>query len=46
MDSGVVEDSAYVAADFRRKGVGKALLNVLIDASEKEGILDAAISNY
>lgn len=38
MDSGVVEVSAYVAANFRGKGVGKALLNALIDASEKEGL--------
>ena len=37
MDSGVAEGSVYVAADFRGKGVGKALLNALIEASEKDG---------
>ena len=38
MDSGVAEGSVYVAADSRGKGVGKVLLNALIEASEKAGL--------
>ena len=37
MDSGVAEGSIYVAADFRGKGVGKALLHALIEVSETAG---------
>ena len=36
--AGVAEVSVYVAAAARRKGVGRALLNELIPASEREGI--------
>lgn len=36
--SGVAEVSVYVAVSTRNKGVGKALLNRLIEDSEKEGI--------
>jgi phosphinothricin acetyltransferase len=35
---GVAEVSIYVAASAKRGGVGKALLNRLIDASEESGI--------
>ncbi len=38
MDSGVAEGSAYVAANFRGRGVGKAMLEALIEASEKNGL--------
>lgn len=38
MDSGVAEGSVYVAAVFRGKGVGKALLKALIEVSEKDGL--------
>ena len=37
VDSGVAEASVYVASDYRGCGVGKALLNAVLDASEKEG---------
>ena len=36
--AGVAEVSVYVAAHARGKGVGKALLRALIDASEQSGI--------
>jgi L-amino acid N-acyltransferase YncA len=36
--SGVAEASLYVATHARRKGVGRALLSALIQASENEGI--------
>lgn len=37
VDSGVSEVSVYIDSDYRGRGVGKALLNTTIDASEKEG---------
>jgi len=37
VDSGVAEASVYVATDYRGCGVGKALMNAVIEASEKEG---------
>ncbi len=37
VDSGVAEVSVYIASNYRGCGVGKALLNTMIDASEKEG---------
>jgi L-amino acid N-acyltransferase YncA len=36
--AGVSEVSIYVAGSARRRGVGKALLNALIEASERSGI--------
>ena len=36
--AGVVEESIYVAAAARRRGVGRRLLAALIDASEAAGI--------
>jgi phosphinothricin acetyltransferase len=36
--AGVAEVSIYVAASARGKGVGKALLRALVDASERQGI--------
>ncbi|HLA43968.1 MAG TPA: GNAT family N-acetyltransferase [Aggregatilineales bacterium] len=36
--AGVVEHSIYIASPVRGQGVGKILLNALIDASEREGI--------
>ena len=36
--AGVAEVSVYVAAGARRRGIGKALLSALIDASEGQGI--------
>jgi phosphinothricin acetyltransferase len=36
--SGVAEASLYVSSSFRGRGVGKALLHALIDASEQAGI--------
>jgi L-amino acid N-acyltransferase YncA/DNA-binding transcriptional ArsR family regulator len=36
--AGVVEHSVYVAANARRKGVGAALLQALIDSTEAAGI--------
>jgi L-amino acid N-acyltransferase YncA len=36
--AGVAEVSIYVAASARGKGVGKALLRALVEASEDEGI--------
>ena len=36
--AGVVEDSIYVYPDARGLGVGRALLNALIDSTEKAGI--------
>ena len=36
--AGVAEVSVYVAADFRGRGVGRALLSALVQASESEGI--------
>ena len=36
--SGVAEVSVYVGSGFRAKGVGKALMRKLVDASEREGI--------
>jgi L-amino acid N-acyltransferase YncA len=36
--AGVAEVSVYVAANARGRGVGKALLTALIDASEQAGI--------
>jgi phosphinothricin acetyltransferase len=36
--AGVAEVSIYIAAGARGQGVGKTLLNVLIDASEQVGI--------
>jgi phosphinothricin acetyltransferase len=36
--AGVAEDSIYVAAAARGRGVGRRLLNALIDASEEAGI--------
>ena len=36
--AGVAEVSIYIAASWRGKGVGKLLMQALIDASEKEGI--------
>lgn len=38
MDKGTAKVSAYVLADARGKGVGKALMGALIEASEREGI--------
>ena len=38
MDKGTAKVSAYVSADARGKGVGKALMGALIEASEREGI--------
>ncbi|SHI63419.1 GNAT family N-acetyltransferase [Pseudozobellia thermophila] len=35
---GVAEVSVYVASAARNRGVGKALMHALIEASEKEGI--------
>lgn len=35
---GVMEVSVYVARDFRGSGIGRALLQALIDCSEAEGI--------
>ncbi len=36
--AGVAEVSVYIAADARGQGVGKALLNALVEASEQAGI--------
>jgi L-amino acid N-acyltransferase YncA len=36
--AGVAEESIYVASSARGQGVGKALLNAVIDESEKAGI--------
>jgi L-amino acid N-acyltransferase YncA len=36
--AGVVEHSVYVAADARGLGVGKALLQALIDSTESDGV--------
>jgi phosphinothricin acetyltransferase len=36
--AGVAEESVYVAARARGRGVGRALLEALIDASERDGI--------
>ena len=36
--SGVCEASLYVAADYRNQGIGRALMEAMIDASEKHGI--------
>ena len=36
--SGVAEVSVYVGSGFRGKGVGRALMRELVDASEHEGI--------
>lgn len=36
--AGVTENSVYIAAAARGRGVGKALLNALADASEQAGI--------
>ncbi len=36
--SGVAEVSVYVGSRFRGRGVGKALMAELVDASEREGI--------
>jgi phosphinothricin acetyltransferase len=36
--SGVAEVSIYIAEKFRNKGVGKTLLNLVIEESEKQGI--------
>ena len=36
--SGVVELSLYVAAEFRGKGIGSALLNGIINSTEKAGL--------
>ncbi|HEY0378137.1 MAG TPA: GNAT family N-acetyltransferase [Pyrinomonadaceae bacterium] len=36
--AGVVETSVYVSADFRGRGVGRALLGALIICSEQHGI--------
>jgi len=38
VDRGVAKVSTYVAEDYRGKGVGRALLNALIEVSEEEGI--------
>src|SRR5439155_24070160 len=35
---GVVEHSVYVASDWRRKGIGRLLLEALIDRTEAAGI--------
>jgi phosphinothricin acetyltransferase len=35
---GVVEHSVYVAADWRRKGIGRLLLEGLIERTEAAGI--------
>ena len=40
--SGVAWESVYVAEEHRGRGVGRALLEALVKASEKCGILDAA----
>src|SRR5215207_8646569 len=44
--AGVAEVSAYVGAEFRGRGIGRALLSALVQASESEGIwkLNAGIS--
>lgn len=36
--AGVAETSIYIAADFRGRGVGSALMDSLIDESERNGI--------
>src|SRR5215208_1794470 len=36
--AGVAEVSVYVGAEFRGRGVGRALLSALVQASESEGI--------
>lgn len=36
--NGVVEDSVYIAREYRRKGIGNLLLKELIELSEKKGI--------
>ena len=36
--AGVAEVSIYIATSLRRKGIGKALLRALIDASERAGL--------
>jgi phosphinothricin acetyltransferase len=36
--AGVAENSLYVDADFRGRGVGRALLSALVDSSEAAGI--------
>ena len=38
MDKGAAKVSTYVSTDARGKGIGKALMNALIEASEREGI--------
>lgn len=35
---GVAEASVYVAADFQRRGIGRALLTALVEASEGAGL--------
>jgi L-amino acid N-acyltransferase YncA len=34
----VAEASVYVAADFQRRGIGRALLTALVEASEGAGL--------
>jgi L-amino acid N-acyltransferase YncA len=36
--AGVAEESVYVAARARRRGVGRALLAALVESSERQGI--------